>query len=190
MKRNTNFLLHHFLTETIDTELLHPFLGIGVPTTLADILEELGSTIHPMLFHSSDSTLLDTIVVTKQLLGVVLHHGRGQTLIESSTHRLATLMQEVSVFIESTELVIALLILIQITQMSLHDVRSSLQRLFCSCHRIRTDNITSHDTSILQDGSTHLAHTTLSSNLQGSTTDSLGNATIAASQEEVSHKWE
>ena len=189
MKRNTNLLLHHFLTETIDTELLHPLLGIGVPATLADILKELGSTIHPMLFHSSDSTLLDTIVVTKQLLGVVLHHGRGQTLIESSTHRLATLIQEVSVFIESTELIITLLILIQITQMSLHDVCTSLQCLFCSSHRIRTNNIASHDTSILQYSSTHLSHSTLSSILQRSTTDSLGNATISASQEEVSHKW-
>ena len=190
MKRNTNLLLHHFLTETIDTELLHPFLGIGVPATLADILEELSRSIHTMFFHEVDSTLLDTIVVTKQLLGVVLHHGRGQTLIESSTHRLATLMQKISVLIECTELIIALLILIQITQMSLHDVCSSLQCLFCSSHRIRANYITSHDASILQDGSTHLAHTTPRGVLQSPAAYCFSNTTIAASQEEVSHKWE
>ena len=189
MKRNTNLLLHHFLSETIDTELLHPLLAVGIPSTLAYILKELSRSIHTMFLHEVDSTLLDTIVVTKQLLCVVLHHSRGQTLIKSSTHRLATFMQEISVFIESAKLIVTLLILIQITKMSLHDVSTSLQRLLCSCHSIRTDYIASHDTSILQDGSTHLAHTTLSGNLQRSTTDALGNATIAASQEEVSHKW-
>ena len=143
-----------------------------------------------MFFHEVDSTLLDTIVVTKQLLCVVLHHGRGQTFIKSSTHRLATLMQKISVLIESAKLIVTLLILIQITKMSLHDVSTSLQRLLSSSHRIRADYIASHDTSILQDGSTHLAHATLSSNFQGSTTDALGNTTITASQEEVSHKWE
>ena len=72
--------------------------------------------------------------------------------------------------------------------MSLHDVCSSLQRLLCSSHRIRADNIASHDTSVLQDCSTHLAHATLSCKLQGSTTDALGNGTIATCQEEVCHK--
>ena len=190
MKRNANFLLHHFFTEAIDAELLHPLLGIGIPSTLADILEELSRSIHTMFFHEVGCTLLDTIVVTKQLLGVVLHHGRGQTFIESSTHRLATLMQKVSVLIECTELIITLLILIQITKMSLHDVSTSLQCLLSSSHRIRTDYIACHDTSILQDSSTHLSHSTFSSKFQGSTTDALGNTTIAASHEEVSHKWE
>ena len=143
-----------------------------------------------MFLHEVNSTLLDTIVVTKQLLCVIFNHGRGQPLIEGSTHRLSTLMQEVPVLIESAELIVTLLILIQITQMSLHDVSTSLQRLFSSCHGIRADNISSHDTSILQDSSTHLAHTTLSSKFQGSTTDALCNATISTSQEEVSHKWE
>ena len=190
MKRNTNLLLHYFLSETIDTELLHPLLGIGVPATLSDILEELSRSIHTMFLHEVNSTLLDTIVVTKQLLCVVLHHGRGQPLIEGSTNRLSTLMQEVPVLIESAKLIVTLLILIQITQMSLHDVSTSLQRLFCSSHGIRADNIASHDTSILQDSSTHLSHATLSSKFQGSTTDALCNATISTSQEEVSHKWE
>ena len=189
MKRNTNLLLHHFFTETIDAELLHPLLGIGVPSSLADILEELSRSIHTMFLHEVDSTLLDTIVVTEEFFCIVLYHGRSHTLIESSTNRLTTLMQEISVFIESTELIVTLLILIQITKMSLHDVSTSLQRLFCSSHSIRADYIASHDTSILQDGSTHLAHATFSSKLQGSTTDSLGNATITTSQEEVSHKW-
>ena len=190
MKRNTDFLLHHFLSETIDAELLHPLLGIGVPATLADILEELSRSIHTMFLHKVDSTLLDTIVVTEEFFSIVLYHGRGHTLIESSTNRLTTLMQEISVLIESTELIVTLLILIQITQMSLHDVSSSLQRLLSSSHRIRADYIASHDTSILQDCRTHLAHTTLGSKLQCSTTDALCNATIAASQEEVSHKRE
>ena len=143
-----------------------------------------------MFLHKVDSTLLDTIVVTKQLLCVVLHHGRGKPLIESSTHRLTTFMQKISVFIESAKLVVTIFVLIQITQMSLHDVSTSLQRLLSSCHRIRADNIASHDTSVLQDGSTHLAHATFSSKLQCPTTYALCNATIAASQEEVSHKWE
>ena len=190
MKRNTNLLLHHFLSETIDTELLHPLLGIGVPATLADILEELSRSIHTMFLHEVDCTLLDTIVVTEEFFSIVLYHSRGHTLIESSTNRLATFMQEISVFIESTKLIVTLLILIQITKMSLHDVSTSLQCLLSSCHRIRADNITSHNASILQDGSTHLSRATLSCKLQCSTTDALCNATIAASKEKVSHKWE
>ena len=190
MKRNTNFFFHHFLEISVVTKLLHPLLGIGIQSTLADILEELSRSIHTMFLHEVDSTLLDTIVVTEEFFSIVLYHSRGHTLIESSTNRLTTLMQEISVLIESTELIIALLILIQITQMSLHDVSTSLQRLFCSSHRIRADNIASHDTSILQYSSTHFAHATLSCKLQGSTTDALGNATITASQEKVSHKWE
>ena len=190
VKRNTNLLLHHFLTETIDTELLHPLLRISVPSTLSDILKELCSPIHSMLFHRSDSTLLDTIVVTEEFFCIVLYHSRGHTLIECSTNRLTTLMQKISILIESAKLIITLLILIQITKMSLHDVSSSLHRLLSSSHRIRADYIASHDTSILQDGSTHLAHATFSSKFQGYTTDAIGNATITASQEKVSHKWE
>ena len=190
MKRNTNLLLHNFLSETIDTELLHPLLGIGVPSALADILEELSRSIHTMFLHKVDSTLLDTIVVTEKFFCIVLYHSRGHTLIESSTNRLTTLMQKISILIESTKLIITLLILIQITKMSLHDVSTSLQRLLSSSHRIRADNIASHDTGILQDSSTHLAHATFSSKFQGSTTDALGNTTITTSQEKVSHKWE
>ena len=93
VKRNTNLLLHHFLTETIDTELLHPLLGIGVPSAFTDILEELSRNIHTMFLHEVNGTILDTIVVTKQFLCIVLNHGRGQTLIECSTNGLSTLMQ-------------------------------------------------------------------------------------------------